>query len=167
MRLKEWIPRHTVLILFMLLITACGTSEPVPTPNPPTTTPVLPTATQIVPTVTPTPNPPTETPLPPVAITSIEDLVGIWGRGDLRQLFRDDGVFISSEIGAWSCRGQFWFEGNQLHIRDTTEYCSTREVGIYEVQGVPQDYLTITPVSDYSSSRKSHFRGTWHWVGSP
>jgi hypothetical protein len=105
--------------------------------------------------------------LPPVALTTVEDLVGMWQRGDLRQTFLEDGTFISREAVGYICRGQFWFEGNQLHIEDTTSSCSPDEVGIYEVRGVPQDYLIITLVSDYSSSRGAHFRGTWEWVASP
>ena len=79
-------------------------------------------------------------------------------------MFREDGMFVSSEKGAWQCRGRFWFEGNQLYIEDLTSHCSTREVGIYEVEGVPQDYLKIRCISDYSSSRKAHIKGSWEWV---
>jgi hypothetical protein len=78
----------------------------------------------------------------------------------------EDGMFLSRETGGYLCKGHFWFEGSQLHIEDYTSYCSTDEVGIYEVQGVPQEYLIISPVSDYSDSRKAHFRGTWQWLAS-
>jgi hypothetical protein len=94
-------------------------------------------------------------------------LIGTWKIGERRQRFREDGVFVSIEVGGWICKGQYWFEGNLLHIKDISENCSTREVGIYEVQGIPQDYLIIKPVSDYSMSRSAHFIGTWEWHASP
>jgi len=155
----------TSIILVSILLTGCGTSQSLPTPNPPTNTPLLPTATPLLPTSTP--NPPTATPLPPVALTTIEDLVGFWERGDRGQIFMEEGLFLRIEAGGYRCRGWFWFEGNQLHIEDYVHYCSTDEVGIYEVQGVPQDYLIIKSISDYSGSRKAHLRGRWQWIGSP
>ena len=50
-----------------ILIVACSSPEPTPTPVPPTPTPVPPTATPVPPTPTPTPIPPTPTPVPPTA----------------------------------------------------------------------------------------------------
>lgn len=152
------------VIVLGLCLVSCGQPEEIP-------------ANTIEPSKTPrpseTPSPfetPTHIPEPtvtPIAITSVEDLVGSWSRGELRQLFLEDGTFVSSEKGAWQCRGHFWFEGDQLYIEDLTPHCSIREVGIYEVMGVPQEYLKISCISDYSSSRKAHIRGGWQWANPP
>jgi hypothetical protein len=109
--------------------------------------------------------------VPPVALTTVEDLVSVWQRGDRRQTFRELrelGTYLSYIPGELNCPGRFWFEGNQLHIEDTSDYCCPAgQIGIYEVQGVPQDYLIITLVSDQCDPRKRFFRGTWEWVASP
>jgi hypothetical protein len=163
--------RLGILLTLSLLIIACSSvdtgvvqaTEPIQDEEPTAESTAAPT---LSPAPTSTPIPPTATRLPPVALTSVEDLVGEWQRGERGQKFMEDGFFLSNESGNWTCRGQFWFEGNQLHIRDLTPFCSVDEVGIYEVQGVPQDYLIIKPVSDYSSSRSAHFRGMWQWLAS-
>ncbi len=186
MSLKKLLPRMIGLTLVMLLLAACGTSQPastpdppMPTPIPPTNTPLLPTPTPnpptatplpptlIPPTVTPSP-PPSETPVPPVALTTAEDLVSVWRREDRLQIFTERGTYLSFFPGNWSCPGRFWFEGNQLHAEDTSDNCCPAgQIGIYEVLGVPQDYFEFTRVSDQCEGRKGFFRGTWEWVTLP
>jgi len=73
---KKLLPQMMRLTLFLLLLVACGTSQPTLTPVPlaATLTPVPPTATftPIPPTATLTPVPPTATftPLPPTATST-------------------------------------------------------------------------------------------------
>ena len=160
---KKLLPQMIGLTSVILLLAACGTSQPASTPDPPT--PISPTNTPLPPT--PTPVPPTATPLPPAALITVEDLVGVWKNGDRLQTFVEDGTYGSSVPGQWGCRGQFWFEGGQLHVEDVSANCSPDQIGIYEVQGIPQDYLVITLVSDEVGARKQFFRGTWEWVASP
>jgi hypothetical protein len=140
---------------------------------PPPETPAPPT-----PTPTPTPPPPTSTPLPPtaaptappVALTTVQDLVGVWERGQRQLTLREAGTYRAIVVGELSCPGRFWFEGNQLHIEDTSDdCCPAGQIGIYEVQGVPQEYLIITLISDSCQygGRDKVFRGQWEWVSSP
>jgi len=53
MSLKKLLPRMIGLTLVMLLLAACGTSQPASTPDPPTPTPIPPTNTPLLPTATP------------------------------------------------------------------------------------------------------------------
>jgi hypothetical protein len=181
MSLKKLYPRMIGLTLVMLLLAACGTSQAASTPDPPTPTPIPPTIaplpptptplpptpTPIPPTATPSP-PPSETPVPPVALTTVEDLVGTWQRGDRRYTFGEHGRCVGGAVW-YLCGGRFWFEGNQLHIEDSSVNCSCSpgQIGIYEVRGVPQDYLIITLVSDQCNARKTFLRGTWERFASP
>ncbi|MCB0238415.1 MAG: rhodanese-like domain-containing protein, partial [Anaerolineae bacterium] len=87
----------TLLILALVLVSACGpaaeepapTATPVPptaTSVPPTATPVLPTATPVPPTDTPvpptaTPVPATATPEPPMASAVADDAMAYYGSG--------------------------------------------------------------------------------------
>lgn len=68
----------------------------------------------------------------------------------------EDGRYLSGVPGKWSCPERFWFEGDQLYVKDLAVYCCPRaQFGIYDVQGVPQDYLNITVVSDECGARES------------
>ena len=120
--------RSLQLALFIILglcLVSCGESVELPTATIESSNTPTPSETPS-PTETTTPIP--EPTLPPLVITSSEDLVGVWERKGLGQRFNDDGIFVSYETGIWSCRGRFWFEGDQLYIEDLTPFCSIDEV---------------------------------------
>jgi hypothetical protein len=166
--------RKTILALGVMLIVlaGCGPSpEPTPTPTP---TPLPPTATP-VPAPTPTPLPPSPTPLPPTATPTakpvvyipVEGLVGRWESANMWHQFNEDGTFRDGMISstAVDARGEFWFEGTQLHVKDTGgQYaCPPDQIGIYEVSVVPEGYLLLKTITEPCSLRKGIWAGRFRW----
>ena len=136
----------TLLLLVVILLTAC---QPAATPQP--TNPSS-AATMLSPTENPTPLPtavPALTPtlMPTLApekpVSSIEDIVGIWRiwiAGDPNELrFLPDGRFIVNEN---SSIGTVAVEGSQLHFL-TESYCPSAQEAYYMVYVTKKDNMPI------------------------
>ena len=140
-----------------MITTGCGpsleeqvTASPVLTAAAATNT-SIPTQTPL-PTDTPTPVPdPTTT---PIAIAALEDMEGIWSRtyrgAEFKLTINKQGRVTHVEVYFPQVVRipDIWFEDGLLYIQETTSTCSRDQLGIYEVTGVPGEYLIFTPVDD-------------------
>ncbi|MCB8944339.1 MAG: beta-lactamase family protein [Ardenticatenaceae bacterium] len=145
-----------VLVIFLCLLAACGGDE--------TTNPAQPTAAATAieeemtePTATAVPEPTT-----PPMITTTEEMAGIWEgsvageKGYL--MYTEDGRYflsLSQEGLTTSPRitGDYWFENNQLHIRDLENTghwveCPAETVGVYDVLLLDDGRATFQTVED-------------------
>ena len=157
--------RSTSMVIFIIFVSiflaGCGSpvEEPAPTAVP-TDTPV---PTQPPPPAdTPTPMPePTSTPIP---ITTYEDLAGQWTRMkqgyEWRLNIKEDGT-----ASDW-VQVRSWFAIN-LRLEDGLFYVNYEsdsvctDIGIYEVSGVPSEYLIFSVVEDACSVARG-LRGNWN-----
>jgi len=152
----------TSIILISILLAGCGSpvEEPAPTAVP-TDTPV-PTQPP-PPTDTPTPIPdPTSTPM---AITSFEALAGKWTRiakgSELRLRIDENGTASIWGPVQGTARIGLRFEGGLLYHNYFSELgCTGSPIGIYEVSGVPGEYLSIKVVDDLCHQVRN-FKGLW------
>ncbi len=153
----------TSIILVSILLTGCGSPVEEPTPT------AVPTDT-LVPTQPPPP-PDTPTPMPepttaPIAITTFEDMEGIWlktSRGfDLTLEIFKNGVVNhkTADCGGCSKLPDTWFEDGFLYIQETSWGCSQDQIGVFEVTGVPGEYLVFTLVDDPCGVDRE-FKGKW------
>ena len=142
------------LLLLSLVMGGCVSESqlsPSPTVLPITSTPVPPTVTLEPPTSTPSP-PTAEPTTPPVTITSIEEMADEWFRtvrGDRMKIsiFESGEATISFISLAGNDRMEIWFEDGVLYAGDHPA-CETEDIGSYEVQGVPDEYLVFTLIDD-------------------
>ena len=133
------------------LIVAVATNASIPTQIP-------------VPTDTSTPMPePTTT---PISIATFEDMEGVWSRTYRGAefhftIYKDGGVTHVEVYFPQDVRiPDIWFEDGLLYVREITSACSRDQVGIYEITGVPGEYLIFTPVDDPCGVYRN-FRGKW------
>lgn len=119
---------------------------------------------------TPTPIPPTPI-SPPIAITTLEDLLGEDMAGEWFRLivgskprleFHEDGRIYWTERAVAPLPQDIWFEDGLLHVREDSFWCSDDQIGIYEVHGVPGDYIVLTIVEEPCFQRR--FQGKWKEV---
>ena len=161
---------------------------PTETAVPPTETAVPPT-----PEPTATPEPPTPTPEPTPEPTVIHDPTPAWAAGligtwvkpgeeiaggtfpDAYIRYYDDGTFRVSESRAelnsgYRVRGSYWFEGDVYAWRDLggradrDPFCTTDQIGRYEIAVTPGDSLFITLLEEPCGNRATNFTGMWTWV---
>ena len=151
-----------VSIVCLLLLVACGGNETANTVQPTTAVADVeeemaePTATAV-----PEPTTPPEPTAPPM-ITTAEEMVGIWegtvaGEKGYLMYTADGRYFVSlTQDGlATSPRisGEYWFENNQLHIRDLENTghwveCPAETVGVYDVLLMDDGRATFQTVED-------------------
>jgi len=158
----------TSIILISILLAGCGS-------------PVEEQAPTAVPTYTPVPTqppPPTDTPTPipeptstPMAITTFDGIVGKWTRiaggwttagPDVEWRLRID---ENGEASVWAedggtARFSLRFEDGLLYHTILSEWGCKDLTGIYEVTGVPGEYLSFKVVDD-GCAHSRHFRGMW------
>jgi len=121
----------------------------------------IPTQT-LVPTDTPIPVPTTK----PISIATFEDMEGVWSRtyrgAEFHFTINKDGgvthveVYFPQDVRI----PDIWFEDGLLYVRETTSTCSLDQVGIYEITGVPGEYLIFTHIDDPCGAYRN-FRGKW------
>ena len=156
--MKKLVP---ILVIFLLLFTACGGNETTETAQ--TTAAETEMEEEMVePTATAVPEP-TTPPEPPIPmITTAEEMVGIWEgsvageKGYL--MYTADGRYflsLSNEGLTTSPRisGEYWFENNQLHIRDLENTghwveCPAETVGVYGVLLIDDGQAKFQTVND-------------------
>ena len=148
--------KKLVLLIAPLLVTACLTSQPVPTstPIPPSSTPIPPTSTPHPPTNTPIPLTPEPT-LAPIRVTSLEEIEGVWHDGDHQISIYASGSIIVKVIVI-----QAWFEDGLLHTRYDFE-CTRDLIGVYEVYFVPGEYLVIEAIDEPCWRREGYIGLKW------
>ena len=78
-------------------------------------------------------------------------------------MFSESGRYrVSPIVTALIATGEAWFDGGQLYLRDLNEIncpCSSPdEVGIWEVQGVPGEYLSLTVIDEPCRMRRVYER---------
>jgi hypothetical protein len=72
-------------------------------------------------------------------------------------MFSEKGRYRGGTIGyPGYCSGEAWFDGGQLYLRDFEETlcCPPDEVGIWEVQGVPGEFLSLSIVDEPCGTRR-------------
>ena len=99
-------------------------------------------------------------------ITTVEDLVGVWESGRWVLEFTENGGYRikAGRMSTSMAVGEIWFEGDQLHVKDSPGFCSQDEIGRYEVEGIVGDYLTLTAITDPCGARDAALTERWTWV---
>lgn len=161
------------VVIVLTGLTACVAETqqlPSPTPVPKTLTPIPPTSTPEPPIVTPSPStaepttPPTAEPTsPPIAITTLEDMSGDWIRKRPGKSDVDMGIYAQGLVVIGFIVNDAWIEDGLIYLREgeDEDFCSLDEIGIYEVQGVPGEYLIVTVVEDPCTVNQREFAGMW------
>jgi hypothetical protein len=165
-----------ILVLIVSgIIAGCGLS-----PDEQASTSTALTAEAVAAASSPTPIPaPTDTPTPtpeptstPISITTFEDMEGVWSRTYRGAEFhltlhRDGGITHVEVYFPQDVRvPEIWFEDGLFHMRETTSSCTRDQLGIYEITGVPGEYLIFTTVDDPCEVYRN-FRGKWTAVTTP
>ena len=154
------------IILLSMLITGCASSadDQVVTPEPPAPTDI-PIPTEVpIPTDTPTPLP--EPTTAPIAITTFEDMEGTWlrtiqGRDLTLEIFKNGMVQGTAAYNDVVRMPDTWFEDGVFYIQDNDDiHCSDDQIGVFEVTGVPGEYLVFTRVNDPCGVDRM-FKGKW------
>jgi hypothetical protein len=73
-------------------------------------------------------------------------------------MFSESGRYrVSPIVTALIATGEAWFDGGQLYLRELTDImgCPPDQVGIWEVQGVPGEYLSLTVIDEPCNIRRS------------
>ncbi|NIM96116.1 MAG: hypothetical protein GTO18_20645 [Anaerolineales bacterium] len=143
----------TSIILISILLAGCGTPVEEPTPT------ALPTDTS-----EPTPEPTTA----PIVITTFEDMEGTWFRRDgwlgvdlMLEIFKNGKVSHGIADRPEPRIPDTWFEDGLLYIQETIDdSCSQDQIGVYEVTGVPGEYLVFKLVDDPCDVDR-FFEGKW------
>lgn len=80
-----------------------------------------------------------------MVIIDLNDLVGRWENRNLEIKIYDSGTAV--EGSEWYF--EFVFEDSLLHVAEEPwEECEDRQVGIYEISGVPGEFLIFTKIDD-------------------
>jgi hypothetical protein len=157
------------VLLFGAFITGCSPSSDEQTTTSDTLTASVPTNTPTLTQISPPIDTATLTTEPTatlVSITTFEEMEGIWSRtyrgAEFKLTINKDGgvthieVYFPQDVRI----PEIWFGDGFLYIRETTSTCSRDQLGIYEVTGVPEEYLIFTPVNDLCEVYRN-FRGKW------
>ena len=166
------------IVLALLLMTACSSSESAPTQIPPTLT-----YTAAPPTATFTPVPPTATitPIPPTAtytltptqaiplVKSADEVIGTWYVGNFFIRFDSDGTFrqansqeaLDSQPYAIS---SYEFDGTQMVITEISvsgvPSCG-KKVGNYEIKLLENGSIRIVAIKDQCPPRAGDIGGEY------
>jgi hypothetical protein len=113
----------------------------------------------------------------PTLATDINDIVGIWqsaggGGAEVFYQFEQDGTYrvargvVENLEDQTYVTGEFWFEGMQLHLKQTTatvpqdDVCATA-IAIYEVQLLENGNLNFVVIEDACTQQVRILQGEW------